>query len=101
MSEVLIGGTGASASEDVAKLSVPSSAVVIDSKADEPKGADNGDKKPLGNAEKHPGFAGQEPEPAKQDSASGIFKKKMKTKLPTLPFCILLMTRCTTSLRTR
>ena len=70
MSEVLIGGTGASASEDVAKLSVPSSAVVIDSKADEPKGADNGDKKPQGNAEKRPGFAGQEPEPAKQDSAT-------------------------------
>ena len=62
MSEVLIGGTGASASEEVAKLaekhpgsarSVPSASVVVDSKVvDEPsKGAVNKDKEPQGSQE--------------------------------------------------
>ena len=53
MSEVLIGGTGASATEEVAKLSVPSASVVVDSKVvDEPsKGAVNKDKEPQGSQE--------------------------------------------------
>ena len=70
MSEVLIGGTGASASEEVAKLaekhpgsarSVPSASVVIESQTplakpggsivDEPKDAANKDKEPQGSQE--------------------------------------------------
>ena len=65
MSEVLIGGTGASASEEVAKLSVPSASVVIDSQTplakpgssivDEPKDdASDNDKKPIDKAGQEP-----------------------------------------------